>query len=199
MEDELMKIWQSSPQAEQIKFEKSRLMLDMDNSLDRFHRLAKYGIIIEQIAILIIIPVFLFYIYFVPHLLSKIASIWIAIWACWYMTLLRKFKKSKPKTLNLVYIDYLRENRTYMANLKKWANRSMYWYVLPPMSGYFIFIVGPYVDGAIDEAFFIKLILIGLATVILTYFYTRWVVKTIYTPRLKKIDELIEVMEEENH
>ena len=196
MEDELIKIWQSSPQAEQIKFEKSRLMLDMDNSLDRFHRLAKYGIIIEQIAVLIIIPVFLFYIYFVPHLLSKIASIWIAIWACWYMTLLRKFKKSKPKTLNLGYIDYLRENRTYMVNLKKWADRSMYWYVLPPMLGYFIFIIGPYLDGAIDEAFFIKLILIGLATVILTYFYTRWVVKTIYTPRLKKIDELIKVMEE---
>ncbi|MDB4292419.1 hypothetical protein N9954_03370 [Maribacter sp.] len=196
IEDELIKIWLSSPEIEQVKFEKSRLILDMQSSLDRFNHLAKYALIIEQVAVIIIIPVFLFYVYFVPHLLSKIASIWIAIWACWYMTLLRKFKRAKPNSLNLDYIGYLKVNRAYMANLKKWADRSMYWYVLPPMSGFFIFIAGPYVDGAINEAFFIKLILIGLVTVILTYFYKRWAVKKIYMPRLKKIDELIKVMEE---
>ncbi len=196
MEDELIKIWKSSPQDEQIKFEKSRLILDMQNSLDRFHRLVKIGIIIGQVAVLTIIPVFLFYIYFVPPILAKIASFFIVIWACWYMFLLRKIQKSKPNVINLNYLDYLNKNRTYMSTIKKLGATTLYWYILPPMAGYFLFITGFYFDGIVDDSFFIKLILIGVGTVILTYMYSRWVVKKIYSPRLQKIDELIKVMEE---
>lgn len=198
MEDELIKIWQSSPQAEQIRFQKSRLILDMENSLNRFHRLLKYGILSEQIAAIIIIPVFLYYIYVVPPVLSKIASFLIVIWVIWYMFLLRRFKKAKPNTLTLGYLEYLKKNRTYMNTLKKWGETGTYWYILPPTSGYFLFIAGHYFEGIINNAFLVKLILIGVVTVIAYYFYFKWAVKKIYTPRLKKIDELIKVMESQN-
>ena len=42
IEDELVKIWQSSPNQERVKFEKSRLMIDVQSSLDRLHRFVKY-------------------------------------------------------------------------------------------------------------------------------------------------------------
>ena len=196
MEDELIKIWQSSPEQEQIKFEKSRLILDMQSSLDRFHRLMKYGLLMEQIAVFIIIPVFLFYLYLVPPILAKIASFLLVLWAIWYMFLLRKIKKRKPCTVTLNYIEYLKKNRNYLSVLKKWGDTAIYWYVLLPLSGYFLFVSGFYLDRIVDNAFFVKLIFIGLGTGAVTYIYIKWVVKKIYTPRLKKIDELIEVMEE---
>ncbi|MFK5973650.1 MAG: hypothetical protein QM485_10260 [Flavobacteriaceae bacterium] len=196
VEDELIKIWQSSTKIEQVKFEKSRLILDMQSSLDRFHRQIKFGILIEQIAALTIVPVFLFYIYWVPFVLSKLASFLIVIWAIWYMIRLRTLKKKRPKSITLNYLDYLKENQTYVSLLKNVTNTALYWYVLPPMTGYFLFIAGPYLDGIIDFKFLIILTFIGLATVIATYFYSRWIVKKIYSPRLKKINELIRVLEE---
>ena len=196
MEDELIKIWQSSPEIEQIKFEKSRLMLDLENSLNRFHRLIKYSVLAEQIAIIIIIPVFSFYIYWVPHLLSKIASFLLVLWAIWYMFRLRKVKKRKPKSVTLSYLEYLKKNKGYMKYLKNMTDTAVYWYLILPLSGYFLFIAGPYFDGVIDNAFLVILVLIGLATGVAYYLYFRWAIKNIYNPRLKKIDELIEVMEE---
>jgi len=197
IEDELIKIWQSSPKVEQVKFEKSRLMLELQSSLDRFHKLVKRGIIIEQVAILIAIPVFLFYIYFVPHLLSKIASFLIVIWSSWYLTLLRRMKKAKPDSITWGYMEYLKENRKYMYYLRKWTKTVMYWYVSPSLFGYFLFIAGPYVDGAIDNTLLFKLTLPAIVTIILVYFRMRWILKKIYAPRLKKIDQLIQVMEED--
>lgn len=196
MEDELIKIWQSSAKVEQVKFEKSRLMLDMQSSLDRFHRLVKYGVFIEQFAAFTVVPVFLFYIYFVPPVLSKIASFLIVLWVIWYMIRLRNIKKRKPKSVTLNYLDYLKENQTYLKLLKNMTDTILFWYVLPPMTGFFLFITGFYLEGIIDIKFLLKLILIGLATIIATYGYSRWVVKKIYSPRLKKIDNLIGVLEE---
>ena len=197
MEDELIKIWQSSPEIEQIKFEKSRLLLDMENSLDRFHRLLKFGILSEQIGAIIAIPALLYAIYHMPSILSKIASLLIIIWLVWYTFLLRKFKKARPNSVTLGYLEYLKKNRTFLNTLKKWGDTGMYWYILPPTSGYFLFIAGHYLEGMVNNAFLVKLILFGLVVVIAYYFYFKWIVKTIYAPRLQKIDELIKVMEEE--
>ncbi len=42
IEDELIKIWQSSSKQELIKFEKSKLMIELQSSLNRLHRWWKY-------------------------------------------------------------------------------------------------------------------------------------------------------------
>ena len=196
MEDELIKIWQSSPKAEQIKFERSRLMLDMQSSLDRFHRLVKYSVLVEQIAVIIIIPIFLFIVYWIPPVLSKIASFLIVLWAIWYMFRLRKIKEKQPKSITLNYLEYLKKNRGYLRYLKNMTDTAMYWYILPPMTFYFMFITGAHLYTKGPITFFLFTVLLGLSTSIAYYFYFRWIVKKIYIPRLKKIDELIEVMEE---
>ncbi len=196
MEDELIKIWQSSPKTEQVKFEKSRLMLDMQSSLDRFHRLVKYSVLVEQIAVITIIPILLFIVYWVPPMLSKIASFLIVLWAIWYMFRLRKIKERQPKSITLNYLEYLKKNRGYLKYLKNMTDTAMYWYILPPMTGYFMFITGAHFYARGPTAFFLLTLLLGMGASIAYYFYFRWIVKKIYAPRLKKIDELIKVMEE---
>lgn len=197
MENELIKIWQSSSNQEQIKFEKSRLILETQSSLNRFNKLIKYAILIEQSGVLIIIPVFLFYIYFVPFTLSKIASFLIVIWAIWYMLKLRSWKKSKPTNLSENYLDYLYQNQEYIKTLKRWGDATLYWYILPCILGTLLFIMGPIIEGVITDNFQIAIvfsIVIGLG--IGMYFYTKWTTKKLYTNRLTKIEELIKVMEE---
>ena len=196
MEDELIKIWQSSPKTEQVKFEKSRLMLDMKSSLDRFRRLVKYSILVEQIGVIIIIPIFLFIVYWVPPVLSKIASFLIVLWAIWYMFRLRKIKERQPKSITLNYLEYLKKNRGYLKYLKNMTDTAMYWYILPPMTGYFMFITGAHFYARGPNTFFLLTLLLGIGASIAYYYYFRWIVKKIYVPRLKKIDELVKVLEE---
>ncbi|MCK5442975.1 MAG: hypothetical protein KAJ23_13890 [Maribacter sp.] len=196
IEDELIKIWQSSPKVEQIKFEKSRLLIDMQSSLNRFHKLMKYGVLIEQVAAIIVIPVFIFYVYYVPHILSKIASILIALWAIWYMVKLRRLRNYKPNTITENYLDYLYQCRTYLRLLKKMGDTALYWYILPPMVGYMLFILGFSSGDTLENKQLIMPISVGIAVGVATYFYSRWIVKKMYAPRLKKIDELIKAMEE---
>ena len=57
-EDELINIWQSSSNQERIKFEKSKLILEMKSSLDRFHKTIKNRNLRELLAALIVIPIF---------------------------------------------------------------------------------------------------------------------------------------------
>ena len=196
MEDELIQIWQSSPDEEQVKFEKSRLMIDMQSSLKRFAQLAKYGILAEQIGIFIGIPVFVFYVYFVPFMLSKIASILIVLWLIWYVFRLRRLKKLKPNSINVNYVDYLHESRTYIRTLKSLGDSAMYWYVLPVLSMVTLFVMGPIIEGALSGIKMIIVTTIVIGSGIGAYFYLKWVNKTVYVHRLEKLDELIETMEE---
>lgn len=196
MEDELIKIWQSSPIEEQIKFDKSRLMLEMQSSLSRFDRLVKYGILVEQAALIIAIPVFIFYIYFVPFVLSKIASILIVTWGIWYFIKLKEWKKKKPNNLTKSYLDYLYESRKYLILLKKWGDNAIFWYILPTILSVILFLFGPLLEGKLNNKLIAIVFIVAIATGVVTYFWGKWIVKTQYVPRLKKVEELIAVMEE---
>ncbi len=196
MDDELIKIWQSSPEEEQVKFEKSRLMIDMQSSLNRFDKLLKYGILIEQSAVLIIIPVFTFYVYYVPFLLSKIASVLLVLWAIWYWFRLRWYKTLKPNSVNVNYLDYLHQTKTYLQMLKGLSDTAIYWYVLPGISGCLLFALGPIIEGVLTGLKMIMMLSIFIGSGVGAYFYIRWMSKKIYVRRLEKLDELIEAMEE---
>lgn len=196
IDDELIKIWQSSPEVEQVKFEKSRLMIDMQASLNRFDKQAKYGILSEQIAVCIIIPVFSFYIYFVPFWLSKVASLFLVIWAVWYMFRLRRMKKLKPNSVKVNYIDYLHQTRGYLQILKAMSDTALYWYLLPGILGALLFTLGPIIEGVLNGSKMIFVLSIVIGTGIALYFYIKWMAKKVYVSRLEKLDELIGTMEE---
>ena len=196
MDDELIKIWQSSPEEEQVKFEKSRLMIDMQSSLDRFDKLAKYSLLIEQIAGFTVIPVFLFYIYFVPFTLSKIASGLIVLYVIWYIIRLRRIKKLKPNSVNVTYLDYLHETRNYLKMLKGMADTAIYWHVLPIILGCLLFALGPILEGVLTGRKMIIVLSTFIGTGILAYFYIKWITKKVYVGPLQKLDELIAAMEE---
>src|ERR1700712_731686 len=106
-EDELVKIWQISPDQERINVEKSRLMVEVQRNVDLIEKKIKQRDIREITAIIICIPVFTIYAIIVPFLLSKIASVCIILWGMYVAYRLQLAKKNKPAALSETYISYL--------------------------------------------------------------------------------------------
>lgn len=192
IEDELIRIWQSSPNQEQIKFERSRLMIDVQSSIDRFHKSIKYRDLMETIPAIFIIPFMAHTAYTIPFTLSKIGAIWIILSIIYIIIRLQNSKKHKPSAFTETYWDYLNETKVYLNIQKKLLDTVMYWYFSPVAIGIALFFIGAIKD---IQELLIKLSgLIGLGIVI--YFLNKRAVKKQINPRLKKIDELIKVMEE---
>ena len=196
MEDELIKIWQSSPNRERIKFEKSRLILEVRSNLDRFHRAVKIRDITETDAAIFGIPFFAYQVYAIPFQLSKIASGLIVLWLIYVIYRLRRAKRNKPGNYSDTYIDYLRKSKKYLGIQKKLSDSLLYWYILPCLFAVVLFILGAYLGGRADKQVFMRMIIFVIATGVAVFLWNRRAIKKQITPRLKKIDELLQVMEE---
>lgn len=196
MEEELIKIWQSSPNQERIKFEKSRLIIEMQGSIDRLHRAIKYRDMREYIAIAIVIPAFAFTAITIPFLLTRIASVLTILWAIYIAVKLRNAKKKKPGALTESYLHYLKKTRDYLIIQKQMLDSVLYWYILPGMTLTMMFVLGFGVADRIKSI--VKFALLNVVLAVATYYLNKRAVKAEITPRLKKIEELINLLENPN-
>ena len=194
MEDELIKIWQSSPQTEKIKFEKSRLMLDMENSLSRINRIWKNMIIRETLASAICIPIFTYQAFMHPFTLTRIGSGLIVLTVVYIVFRLFRFKRQEPNNNSENYLDYLYSTREVLGIQKKALDNVVFWYVLPVYPGFILFLLGfVHIPEKTNIILFTFSLLIAMT--IGAHYLNKWAAKKYYAPRLQKIDELIEVME----
>lgn len=195
IEDELIKIWQSSPKVEQIKFEKSRLMLDVQSSLNRLDKKIKFRDLTEISLAILVIPIFTYQVYAIPFPLSKIASVLIVLWLFYVIFRLRRSKKHKPSSFTETYIDYLHKSKKYLYIQKRLLDTVFYWYIFPCLFAVVLFIIGASLGGRFG---ILKLIVIIIGVICLgigVYFLNKRAVRREFTPRLKKIDELIKALE----
>jgi len=193
MEQELIRIWQSSPNQEQIKFEKSRLMIDVQSSLDDFHRKIKNRDLMEQIAVAIIIPAFAFSAYAIPHVLTKVASVLIIGYAIFVAIKLRNAKKHKPGAYTETYLEYLHKTRNYLLVQKALLDSVLYWYIIPGMTLTMLFTLGFGVADRLKPI--VKMVVMNVILAVVTYFLNKSAVKKEILPRLAKVDELIRALE----
>ena len=196
MEEELIKIWQSSNNQERIKFERSRLMIDVQSSVDRFHQSIKYRDLREIIVAIALIPIFGFIAYDVPFTLSKIGAILIVFWLIFVIIRLRSVKKIKPSAVTETYLDYLYKTRAYLNAQKRLLDSVLYWYILPSLSGLTLFLLG---FMEVSERFITTMIIAVASAVVVgiaIYFLNKKAVKKEIIPRLEEADKLIKIMEE---
>lgn len=195
IEDELTKIWQSSPEIEQVKFEKSRLMLDMESSLNRIRRGWKYMLIRETLASAITIPVFTYIAYTHPFTVTRIGSVWIVLSVIYIIFRLLRTDRQKPNNYSETYLDYLYKAREVLGIQKKSLDNVLYWYLLPLYPGLILFLL-----GFIHIPEKINIILLTFSTAIVVaialHLLNKRAAKKKFVPRLKKIDELIKTLEE---
>jgi hypothetical protein len=189
IEDELVKIWQSSPSVERVKFEKARLMIDVQSSIDLLDKLVKYRDIMEIAAVILLVPAFIFGAFHVPHIISKIACILIVLWGLSVAYLLLRARRHKPGPYYDDYLQYLRKSRGHLKAQKQLVDTILYWYILPAQLCIGLFMLG-----------FGKMALLKMGTAnfvlgIFVYIANRKLSKKLLAPRLAKVEELIAVME----
>ncbi len=193
MEEELIKIWQSSPNQERIRFKKSRLIIDVQSSMDDFHKKIKHRDLREQIAAATVIPIFAFFAYSTPNLLSKVASILIIGYALFVVIRLRNAKKHKPGAFTETYLEYLHKTRDYLVIQKQLLDSVLYWYILPGMTLTMLLVFSLGVTGRLKPI--LKMGLLNIVLAVVTYYLNKRGVKKEIIPRMEKVDELISVLE----
>ncbi|MEM9648535.1 MAG: hypothetical protein AAF969_08640 [Bacteroidota bacterium] len=202
IENELIQIWQSSPKHERIKFEKSKLMLDVQSKLNSFDRAVKRRDFIEIGVALVMIPFFLYQVYKQPNALAKFGAICIVAYILFVVYKLLKVKKEKPSESSS-YLEYLKESKSYLEKQMRLIDTVLYWYILPGLIGCTIMMVGilDLVNKPWQEIIRIKKIWMALSIFTAVGVFTFWLnkrgVKKEFIPRLEKVDKLIRLMEEE--
>ncbi|MER3373206.1 MAG: hypothetical protein RIM83_01055 [Allomuricauda sp.] len=201
IENELIAIWQSSSKHERIKFEKSKLMLEVQSSLDKFDKTTRYWDFMEISIAATLIPFFTYQAYQLPSMLSKFGAILISIWLIYVINNVLKLKKAKPQEDNS-YLEYLKENKDYLERHKSFSDKLMYWYVLPCLTGVVMIMIGKldllaksWLQIANTKMVWISL-LVFMAIGVFAYVLNKWVVKKEFTPKLKKVNELIQLMQD---
>ena len=195
IEDELIKLWQSSSRQERVKFEKSKLMMDLHSSLDRLHRWWKYMERVNIISALLTIPPFIFAIFWAPFISMKIASALVIVWATYVGLRILPIKKVKPGNLESNYLDYLEKTKAYLIAQKKLLETSLNWATLTIYPIYLLFWVGVWEKPlARNLAVISFLALIGVG--VYTFYSNKERVNNEILPNIQRIDELISTLKE---
>lgn len=203
IEDELIRIWQSSPYQERIKFDKSRLMIDVQTNLDRFYKYMKYGDLIGVIVAIIMIPFCTFIIYWIPSVIAKVGTTLIVLWFVYVLFRIRRLKKHKPNTLAGSYLNYLHESKNYLHARKRHSETLPYWAILPVLASAISLHIGVVLHLGVNNSFVISMVLISLiifdiASGIVLLFLSKRKYKKQIEPRLEKVDGLIKAMENDD-
>ncbi len=194
IEDELIKIWQSSSKQELIKFEKSKLMIELQSSLKRLHRWWNYLELSESILAVfgVLLSILLFF--KLPFILIKIALALMIICAIYLIIKYQGVKKFKPSDLEENYLNYLKKNREYLQTQKKFLKTYVYWGILPVYPIMLLFTIS--IWGKVPAYL---IILINMATIgigVYGYFLNKKRVKKEITPRISRVNELINKLEQ---
>ncbi len=192
IEQELINIWKYSSKQEQVKFDKSKLLIDLQTNLDKIEKSLKSRDRRELIPAIVMIPVFGFIAFFIPFILSKIGAALIVLWCIYLIIRIKNLKKYKPIVPSETYLNYLYKTREYFLIQKKMLDTSLYWYILPCLTGVLLFLIG---FNMSYERLTVNIIgTIGLGAII--YIMNKRAVKKEFDPVINKIDEIINVLNE---
>lgn len=195
IEDELIHIWQSSSNQERLKFEKSKLMLELQSSLKGLHRWWNFIEQVNIISALVTIPLFFLIIFFAPYTLMKIGSILVILWAIYVGIRLSRIKKIKPGDLEENYLQYLKKTKVYLLAQKQMLETSLNWQTLsiyPIVLLFFVDLWEKPLARYIAVICFLALVGVG----VYEFYRIKRRVKNEITPRINRIDTLIESIRE---
>ncbi len=195
IEDELINIWQSSSNQERLKFEKSKLMLELQSSLARLHRWWNYIERVNVISALITIPIFMAIVYWAPYTSVKIASVLVIIWSIYVGIRMSSVKKFKPSDLEENYLNYLEKTKVYLLAQKRMIETSLNWAILtiyPIVLLFFVDLLEKPLARYMAVVIFLALVGVG----VYEYYLSKRRVKNEINPRIASVDKLIEDLKE---
>ncbi|MHA7059048.1 hypothetical protein ACWGOQ_0017615 [Aquimarina sp. M1] len=143
LEQELKEIWKDSSETERIKFDLSKLMIELNDKINEFERAFRSRDIGELITAVISIPVFGCIAYLIPFPITKVGIILAMIGFIWGIYDRRNNRKQKsPISLTLPFQKQLENQKINMSREIKRYNTVLYWFLIPSFIPYAISIIG---------------------------------------------------------
>lgn len=189
IEDELIKIWQSSNNQERIKFEKSKLIIELQSTLNLLNRWWSYLELLEVGLAIIGILLSIFLLFWIPLILTRIALIFIIICAIYLIIKYKNVQKAKPDDLQESYINYLEKTKEYLKVQKKFLTTYVNWGILPVYPILLLFTISIW-----EKVPVVLIIFINIASIVIGiygYFLNKKRVKNEIEPRIKRVVKLI--------
>ncbi|OEK04226.1 hypothetical protein [Roseivirga misakiensis] len=143
VEQELKEIWRNSSQIEQIKFDISRLLRDLDKRAKKLDQVIKNRDRREIAASVFGVIMFGYFAIAIPFWITKIGALLSVLWFIYIIFKFRNNRKTKaPVDLTLPYKEQLHRQRKNIEQEAAFLNSVLYWYVLPPLIANLVFIFG---------------------------------------------------------
>ena len=160
LDQELKNIWLNSAPEEQVKFNFSRLMIDLNNKMKNMDSAIKKRDFRETAAALLGVFAFSYLAWEVPFVISKLACALIILWSFYVIYKLRSVRQSTAhERYDHSFRDQLSRQKQQLKAQAQMLNSVLYWYVLPPFLLNVLFLVGLGDPGAYEWSTFLQDIL----------------------------------------
>ncbi|WKN44724.1 hypothetical protein [Tunicatimonas pelagia] len=143
LDQELQKLWQQAPSEMQIKFNQSKLMIDLDRDIRKFERTLFWRDIREIVPAVLMTGYFGRIVYYEPDMIAKIGFGFLILGSLLVIVKLlvvKRFKSSTPS--DAPFQDYLKQRYQYLSKEKRLLETVLYWYISPFLIGYAILGLG---------------------------------------------------------
>ncbi|WP_024769092.1 hypothetical protein [Aquimarina macrocephali] len=212
LEQELKEIWKNSSETERIKFDLSKLMIELNDKINRFERAFRRRDREELITAIISIPIFGYIAYLIPFPITKIGVVLAMIGFIWGIFERRNHRKQKaPVNLILSFQEQLKNQKNNIHREVKRYDTVLYWFLIPNFIPYTISIIGlgdpteyglsnTILNQLLPISFIYKIGSLVFAVVIFIAIFWAYkrVIRKQFKPLIEDIDKVMHQLEHEN-
>lgn len=143
LEQELKNIWKNSAKIEKVKFDTSRLLIEINDRMTQLERGIRRRDRREIGTALVSIPVFAYIAYVIPFPLTKVGAILAILNFVYFIYRLRTNKKRKrPTQLDASFANQLENQKANLKEESRLLNTVEYWFLIPAFIPYCLSIIG---------------------------------------------------------
>lgn len=193
LEDELKKFWKNISEADVQKLDKSMLIVRLDEKLKNMESAIKRRDFLEIAVAVVLIPVFMLFIFFIPSIVSKIGAGFAILYFLLVIYKLRSVKKwKKPVDVTLPLREQLIQSKSYYEAEMNLLDTVLYWYLIPPFIA-----LGLFWAGMVTSWLKFGILMLFAALLFgVIYKLNKDAVNKEFKPLLKRIDDALKRLEE---
>jgi hypothetical protein len=186
LENELKNIWKNSSKEELVKFNKSKLILDLDSKLENFDKRMKNRDKKMLAGTILMIIMFTYIFFSEPELITGIICLPIIPYVILQFYLIKKVKQYKVDYYSLPLKEYLLKHQQYLIKERKYFENAFYWRVLPLVPSLALtLIVSMFGTELILNIIFITIFFV------IVYLLNKRRAKKMFNPLITKVEETI--------
>ncbi|MDW3196683.1 MAG: hypothetical protein R8G66_30175 [Cytophagales bacterium] len=203
LEQELKDLWRNSPETERIKFDLSRLMIDLNGQLEDLNARIKRRDRMDIITMLISIPVFSYLIFIIPFPVTKAGLVLAILGMIWHVFKRRDHYLNRiPVNHTLSFKEQLENQKLNLEHEKKLMSTVLYWFLIPSFVPFAVSVLGLgdpqaygwsnfIIDQLLPMPIIYKLAYLTFAAIVFTMIYreNNRVVRRTLMPMIREIEE----------